>query len=77
MCDASHRVGSLTPQAFGARDDNRFCRGYCRRMLTVLFLGDVVGEPGRTAVIARMPELKKKYALDFVIVNGENAAGGR
>src|ERR1041384_2361848 len=46
-------------------------------MLTVLFLGDVVGEPGRTAVIARMPELKKKYALDFVIVNGENAAGGR
>src|SRR5438876_5159855 len=46
-------------------------------MLTVLFLGDIGGEPGRTAVIARMPELKKKYALDFVIVNGENAAGGR
>src|SRR5438132_6885222 len=46
-------------------------------MLTGRFLGDVVGEPGRTAVIARMPELKKKYALDFVIVNGENAAGGR
>src|SRR5262252_7755252 len=46
-------------------------------MLTVLFLGDVVGEPGRTAVIARIPELKKQYALDFVIVNGENAAGGR
>src|SRR5437762_6413808 len=46
-------------------------------MLTVLFLGDVVGEPGRTAVIARVPELKKKYALDFVVVNGENAAGGR
>src|SRR6266478_2994573 len=40
-------------------------------MLTVLFLGDVVGEPGRTAVIARMPELKKKYALDFVIVKGK------
>src|SRR6266704_264446 len=46
-------------------------------MLTVLFLGDVVGEPGRTAVIARLPELKDKHALDFVIVNGENAAGGR
>jgi metallophosphoesterase (TIGR00282 family) len=46
-------------------------------MLTVLFLGDVVGEPGRKAVIARVPELKEKYALDFVIVNGENAAGGR
>src|SRR6058998_4170519 len=46
-------------------------------MLTVLFLGDVVGAPGRTAVITRLPELKDKYALDFVIVNGENAAGGR
>src|SRR6059036_4131797 len=46
-------------------------------MLTVLFLGDIVGEPGRTAVIARLPELKSKHALDFVIVNGENAAGGR
>src|SRR5213593_3315950 len=46
-------------------------------MLTVLFLGDVVGAPGRTAVITRLPELKDKYALDFVVVNGENAAGGR
>ena len=46
-------------------------------MLTVLFLGDVVGGPGRTAVITRLPELKDKYALDFIIVNGENAAGGR
>ena len=46
-------------------------------MLTVLFLGDVVGEPGRTAVIVRLAELKSKHALDFVIVNGENAAGGR
>src|SRR5919106_2369972 len=46
-------------------------------MLTVLFLGDVVGEPGRKGVIARLPELKEKHALDFVIVNGENAAGGR
>ena len=46
-------------------------------MLTVLFLGDIVGEPGRTAVIRRLPELKEKHALDFIIVNGENAAGGR
>jgi hypothetical protein len=48
-----------------------------RAMLTVLILGDIVGEPGRTAVIGRLPELKEKHALDFVIVNGENAAGGR
>jgi metallophosphoesterase (TIGR00282 family) len=46
-------------------------------MLTILFLGDVVGEPGRAAVIARLPGLKEKLALDFIIVNGENAAGGR
>src|SRR5437867_2641854 len=46
-------------------------------MLRVLFLGDIVGEPGRSAVIARLAELKSKYALDFVVVNGENAAGGR
>jgi len=46
-------------------------------MLRILFLGDIVGEPGRNAVIARLPDLKEKHALDFVIVNGENAAGGR
>src|SRR5881275_454474 len=46
-------------------------------MLTILFLGDIVGQPGRAAVLARLPELKAKHALDFVIVNGENAAGGR
>src|SRR5882724_901634 len=46
-------------------------------MLTVLFLGDVVGEPGRNAVIARLPELKEQHGIDFIVVNGENAAGGR
>src|ERR1044071_8554880 len=46
-------------------------------MLTILFLGDVVGEPGRTAVMARLPELKERLSIDFIIVNGENAAGGR
>jgi 2',3'-cyclic-nucleotide 2'-phosphodiesterase len=46
-------------------------------MLTILFLGDVVGEPGRNAVIAQLPRLKELHAADFIIVNGENAAGGR
>jgi metallophosphoesterase (TIGR00282 family) len=46
-------------------------------MLRILFLGDVVGEPGRSAVIARLPELRRTLALDFVVINGENAAGGR
>src|SRR2546430_15477977 len=46
-------------------------------MLTILFLGDVVGEPGRKAVIARLSQLKEQHEIDFTIVNGENAAGGR
>lgn len=46
-------------------------------MLTILFLGDVVGEPGRNALIAHLPRLKESHAADFIIVNGENAAGGR
>src|SRR5205085_4479873 len=46
-------------------------------MLTVLFLGDVVGEPGRNAVVARLPELKEQHHVDFIVVNGETAAGGR
>jgi len=46
-------------------------------MLTILFLGDIVGEPGRNAVIARLAELKEQHAIDFTVVNGENAAGGR
>ena len=46
-------------------------------MLRILFLGDVVGEPGRRAVIELMPTLKSEYGLDFIVVNGENAAGGR
>ena len=46
-------------------------------MLTVLFLGDVVGEPGRSAVISKLPELKARFNLDFIVVNGENAANGR
>jgi metallophosphoesterase (TIGR00282 family) len=46
-------------------------------MLRILFLGDVVGEPGRRAVIDLVPVLKREYELDFVIVNGENSAGGR
>ena len=45
--------------------------------IRILFLGDVVGEPGRRAVIERIPVLKQEEGIDFVIVNGENSAGGR
>lgn len=44
--------------------------------MKVLFCGDVVGRTGREALLANLPGIRKKLALDFVIVNGENAAGG-
>jgi len=46
-------------------------------MINLLFLGDVVGQPGRKAVISQLPLLKKEFEVDFAIVNGENSAGGR
>lgn len=45
--------------------------------IRILFLGDVVGEPGRKAVIEQLPLLKSSEALDFIVVNGENAAAGK
>ncbi|MBI5037385.1 MAG: TIGR00282 family metallophosphoesterase [Candidatus Kerfeldbacteria bacterium] len=44
--------------------------------LSILFFGDIVGKPGRKAVIAALPELKKKYQPDLVIANVENLAHG-
>jgi metallophosphoesterase (TIGR00282 family) len=45
--------------------------------IRILFLGDIVGEPGRKAVIDNLAEIRRNNAVDFVIVNGENSAGGR
>jgi len=42
----------------------------------ILFIGDIVGEPGRRAVKELLPRLREQHALDFVIANGENSAGG-
>lgn len=44
--------------------------------MRILFIGDVVGRSGRTVVNERLPGLVRDWKLDFVIVNGENAAGG-
>lgn len=46
-------------------------------MIRLLFLGDIVGEPGRKAVTQAVPVFLKERGVDFVVVNGENAAGGR
>ena len=44
--------------------------------MRVLLCGDVVGRAGRDIVTAEMPRLRRELALDFVVVNGENAAHG-
>lgn len=44
--------------------------------MTILFIGDIVGQPGRNAVTSLLPALREKHAVDFVIANGENSAGG-
>jgi metallophosphoesterase (TIGR00282 family) len=43
----------------------------------ILFLGDIVGEPGRQAVIQNLAEIRARHEIDFIVVNGENSAGGR
>lgn len=44
--------------------------------MNILFIGDIVGEPGRRAVKQLLPGLRKRFAIDAVIANGENSAGG-
>ena len=44
--------------------------------MRLLFLGDIVGRPGRRAVTERLPALRERWRLDCVVINGENAAGG-
>ena len=44
--------------------------------MKILFIGDIVGEPGRRAVKQLVPVLRARHGLDVVIANGENSAGG-
>jgi metallophosphoesterase (TIGR00282 family) len=44
--------------------------------MIVLAIGDIVGKPGRQAVHAFVPDLRKEYGIGLVIANGENTAGG-
>ncbi|RCX17124.1 hypothetical protein DFR58_10817 [Anaerobacterium chartisolvens] len=45
--------------------------------MRILFVGDVVGNPGRKAVKEIIPKMKRELKIDFCIVNGENSAGGK
>ena len=44
--------------------------------MKMLFLGDVMGRAGRTAITDMLPQLRLQWGLDFVVVNGENASQG-
>ena len=44
--------------------------------MRLLFIGDVVGRAGRNVLLEHLPSLRQRWRLDFVVVNGENAAGG-
>ena len=55
----------MRPETSGSADDFR-----------LLFVGDVVGRPGRRALAAVLPELRDELKPDLVVVNGENSAGG-
>jgi len=44
--------------------------------MKILFIGDIVGSPGREAINKLVAPLKQEYAIDFVIANAENASGG-
>ncbi len=44
--------------------------------MRLLFVGDIVGRTGRAALLEHLPGLRERWRLDFVVVNGENAAGG-
>ena len=44
--------------------------------MRILFIGDIVGRPGREVVIAETPRLRDQLQIEFIVANGENAAGG-
>lgn len=44
--------------------------------MNILFIGDIIGKPGRDVLAAELPRLRASLKLDLAIVNGENAAGG-
>lgn len=60
---ATTRLGSGPPRA-------------SLRRVNLLFLGDIVGEPGRRVVRTLLPQLRDRHQLQFVVANGENSAGG-
>jgi len=71
ICEANPKIdGAQCPRELPGNDEMEDFD------LKVLFIGDVVGNPGRKALKELIPKVKKEKEIDFVIANGENAAGG-
>jgi hypothetical protein len=69
----------LRARRFRCLLENAFNRDSARitvNTVKLLFIGDIVGQPGRRAVKELLPKLRDQHTLDFVIANGENSAGG-
>ncbi len=45
--------------------------------VNILFIGDIMGQPGKYVLSSLLPSLRTRYEIDFVIANGENVAGGK
>ena len=56
------------------QDDSSPMKERDRRCVRILFIGDIVGKPGRDVVAALLPRLVKSRQVDFVVANGENAS---
>jgi metallophosphoesterase (TIGR00282 family) len=66
---------ALAPLTFSAKVAARAPNDYLA-LVKLLFIADIVGQPGRKAVREMLPKLRRQHGLDLVIANGENAAGG-
>src|ERR671928_350918 len=73
---ASGSRTSCTQRGTTTRVMGAVCRATMAAMTSILFLGDVVARAGRRVVRELLPGLREELGADFVVVNGENAAGG-
>ena len=73
----------IIPKGFGFKFARKLLLGFAWRVgwrtvpcVKLLFVGDIVGKPGRRAVRYFLPRLRKSLGVDFIVANGENMAGG-
>jgi metallophosphoesterase (TIGR00282 family) len=71
--DLGHLRDRLAVTAFGLFYHSPFT---IHLLMKLLLIGDVVGKPGRSALLDRLQDLKEQHEIDFTIINAENVAGG-